>query len=201
MANRTEKELAMELINISAKLREYGLNRISNAGNLSVRAGGDSVIMTPAGLDKSNLKSNQLSKITLDGGLKKGFRQSSEWRLHTSIYENVDYVNAIVHVHPVFSLIMASKFGLKGLSFKRYEESAYYLGGKGFVGLVSAKSGTQELADKVSKQVENGAFVVIIKNHGTVGVGKTLWEAVSRLEALEYFSEQNYRTKLLDRKF
>jgi L-fuculose-phosphate aldolase len=181
----------------AARMRTAGLNRVSFAGNISARLGSDAMLITPSGMEKDSLDAKDISVMSLYGKVSDGPRPSSEWRLHAALYRKHGGILAVVHPHPIFSLTVTDVMGLDGLALGAYEEVQYYLGGDGTVGLVNGKSGTQELADKVAEAMRSGARVVIIKGHGTVAAGGSLGEALSRAEALEYFSEQSYRISCL----
>ena len=48
------------------------------------------------------------------------------------------------------------------------------------------KMGTGEIGDAVARAAKNGAKVIIMENHGTVGIGETMQKALDRVEYFEY---------------
>lgn len=167
------------------------------SGNVSLRVEPDRMLITPSGLDKSRLKPSDISLMGISSEkLMNGPKQSSEYHVHTRTYRNNADVKAIVHPHAPYSIGMISALGarraIKEIS-ESDEEYGYYLGKVASVGIMA--SGSVGLGDAVAEAVRNGAKVVIMENHGTVGVGETLHKALDRVEYLEYMMKRLYLTR------
>lgn len=167
------------------------------SGNVSLRMESGRMLITPSGLDKSRLRPSDISLMSISSEkLINGPKQSSEYHVHTRTYRNNAEVKAIVHPHAPYSIGMISALGaktaIKEIS-KSDEEYEYYLGKVVSVGIMA--SGSVELGNAVADAVKKGAKVVIMENHGTVGVGKTLHKALDRVEYLEYMMKMLYLTR------
>ncbi len=162
------------------------------SGNVSARLGDGRILITPSALDKVRLGAADLSVMdikseTLVGGPK----QSSEYHVHTRTYMTSPEVNAIVHPHPPYSMGVVSALGIDRVIEEishSDEEYAYYVTGVASVGKM--KAGTVEIGDAVARAVKGGAKVVIMEDHGTVGVGETMQKALDRVEYFEYMARK-----------
>ena len=192
-----QEDLARRLV-IDATSRLY-LREMNTtlSGNVSLRMESGRMLITPSGLDKSRLRPSDISLMDISSEkLINGPKQSSEYHVHTRTYMNNAEVKAIVHSHAPYSIGMISALGaktaIKEIS-KSDEEYKYYLGKVVSVGIMA--SGSVELGNAVADAVKKGAKVVIMENHGTVGVGKTLHKALDRVEYLEYMMKMLYLTR------
>lgn len=176
-----ERKLREEIVAIHRKLYELGFS-VANDGNTSVRVAPDRVLITPAGLDKATLKVDQIATINMKGKPLRGTHPpSSEIALHLCVYRTRSDVNAIVHAHPPYSIACT----LAGISLAEdyLPEVILTLGKIPTVPLVVP--GTQEAGRVVSEYFQSHD-AVIMERHGTVSVGKTLSEAMSKMERVEH---------------
>ena len=186
--------IAEKVREVTNRLYGRGMNS-SFSGNVSARIGKNAILITPGGVDKYILSTEQLSAIDLEGCQMNGNRPSSEYKMHTFIYKAMPEVNAIVHAHPKFSLPLVKAHGLAGLKKALLDTEAadYYVGSVGEVDKLP--TGSTALAEAVAMQVKNGKMVVVMKGHGTVGidVGESeaaLSKSLGRLEELEDAAER-----------
>lgn len=148
------------------------------SGNISVRSG-DLILITPTSLPKPLLRPEDLVYIDFEGRVVKGTRQpSSEWRMHAAVYRRRPDVGAIVHVHPVHSTLLAER-----IKPDLFLEGDIYIGGPLAV-VPPLQPGTWELAEAVADALAR-ANVAVLKKHGVVAVGRSLAEAVNRVEVVE----------------
>src|SRR5262249_3706979 len=68
-------------------------------GNVSVRLADDTLLLTPAGVNKARLKAGSLARVALDGRILEG-RPSTERAMHLAIYRACPEARAVVHAHP-----------------------------------------------------------------------------------------------------
>ncbi|MBM3948018.1 MAG: class II aldolase/adducin family protein [SAR202 cluster bacterium] len=150
-----------------------------SSGNVSVRIdrpGAPPLLaITPAGKLYGSLKTADIvvcdyEMETLEGDL----APSSESLLHVGVYVRRPDVVAVVHTHSLHSSVMAVTGSEVPLIV---DEMAVILGGPVRVSKY-AFPGTQELADYVCDALGDRA-AAIIRNHGAVGVGATLREALN----------------------
>jgi len=194
-SRQNEAELRNAVVSAVKSLYDRGLNS-TLSGNVSARLDGNKMLLTPTGstgILKGDLKPDQLSVVTFDGKLVGGPKQSSEWRVHAKIYKALPRVNAIVHPHPIESLLAVRRQGTHIIhnSFVEFGEARYYLGVEKapYIGVVRGKSGSEELAAAVLEQIlKKKVSVVVMEWHGTVAIGANMAEALGRAEQLEYFA-------------
>lgn len=167
------------------------------SGNISVRVGPDRMLITPGGIDKSQMTPSSISLMSISSEkLLHGPRQSSEYHVHTRTYLKNRDVMAVVHAHAPYSIGMVSALGAdKAIDeiSKSDEEYGHYLEKVVSVGIM--KAGSAMLGDAVAQAVRRGAKAVIMENHGTVGVGKDISKALDRVEYLEYMMKRLYLSR------
>jgi L-fuculose-phosphate aldolase len=151
-------------------------------GNVSVRLGGDRVLVTPAGFAKGWLDPDDLVEVSLDGVHLAGRHlASSELGLHLCAYRVRPDACAVVHAHPV----TATAFSLVGETIPDGVLAELML----TVGPVAlaryAQPGTAELGNIVTPLFV-GHDAVLLANHGAVTLGRTLHEALFIMESLEH---------------
>ncbi|MCF6097134.1 class II aldolase/adducin family protein [Thermovorax subterraneus] len=170
---------------VLVKYCRYIYNRgmvTGSGGNVSLRAN-EKVLITPTGYSLRSVKENEISVVDLDGNLIEGEKPSKEIGLHLSIYKKMPSINAIIHVHSLYSICVSI------LTEKNNEIIPFYTPGfaskVGSVALVPYfKPGSKELADTVSETIK-GKKAVILKNHGLITVGQNLEEAFNIAEDIE----------------
>jgi len=158
-------------------------------GNVSAKApGAKEFWITPSGVFKGAVETDDLVKLDLEGNLIEGFlRPSIEWPLHAAIYKNRPDVNAVVHAHNPFTLGLA----LAGVGLKPISVEAVMVLRK--VEIVPfAFPGTDKLAELVGKAASTGARALILQNHGIVAMGANLIEAEAVAETLEEVAIAQY---------
>lgn len=144
-------------------------------GNVSTRAGEGHMVITPSGMDYAAMSIEDMVVVNLDNIVAEGiYRPSIETPLHTAVYKNRPGVKAVVHVHSIY----AAAFAAAGRSIPVIlEESAQILGGEVPVADY-AMCGTMELADSVVKTLGAEGTAVLLANHGLIGVGSDLKNAL-----------------------
>lgn len=190
-------EEAKLIVKYSKILKQQGLFP-GSSGNISIRDG-DKIFITPSGISKDELKSDEISCIDLDGKTLNSIPPSSEYQMHIEIYKARDDVKAIIHSHPPFVLIsMACGLRLKyyTVEFEVKQTKPQYVEYK--------KPGSKELALAVAKVIKK-TDLVILKRHGIVAVGgnlqlaRTLTEECENTFKINYFVHLFKLTKLMNR--
>ena len=180
------------------RLADLGLVS-GSSGNVSVRLPcGDSselLAVTPSGkrysdLDESDIVVADFELEPVDGDL----APSSESLLHVAIYRSRPDVGAVIHTHSEYATVLA----VAGQEAPPViDEMVVALGG-GIRVSEYAFPGSQELADSVCAALE-GRKAAIIKNHGAVGVGRDLAEAVDACTLVERVCKVFVYARLLGR--
>ncbi|WP_448588484.1 class II aldolase/adducin family protein [Thermocrinis sp.] len=165
----------LKLIKIGELLHKEGLVD-ARAGNLSVRLG-DKVIITRTGSHLGCLSFEDLMELPIYGEHILRDRASSEWIVHRKIYTQTPH-RAVVHAHPVHAVFLSY---LDAIEPKDSE-------GKAILGIVEVipeyPSGSLELAKAVAEGLKRSK-VLVVKDHGVFGAGKTLEEAYTYISVLE----------------
>lgn len=182
MPGREDSAARTGIVRVCRRLYERGLIA-GQDGNVSVRVGGDRVVVTPAGMSKVDVRARDLVALRLDGGSPASTRRraSSEVEVHLAAYRVRPDVRAVVHAHPP----VATGFAVAGetIGHDALAELVYSLGRVPLVPY--EKPGTRELAERVAGYLE-GHDVVLLANHGAVTVGPSLLVAHQRMESLEH---------------
>lgn len=150
-------------------------------GNVSRRCPPGSFLITPSGVSYTDLKPEHLTRVDLESGECSGvMRPSTEARMHAAIYRARSDVEAIVHTHSAHAAVFAvNRMEIPPL----LEEMAQVVGGCVRVARY-ASPGTRELATNAVEALQ-GLAAVLLANHGLVGVGRTLGEALTVCQVVE----------------
>ena len=181
-------ELATQIVRVCHRLYERGLIA-GTEGNVSARLSADVILATTAGTCKGDIDESHIVALTLDGqpipSLRSGQAQvglipSTEIRMHLALYEQRPDVAAVVHAHPP----AATGFAVAGLDFMA-PILPELLVLTGPVPLVPyGQPGTADLPARIVPFArDHDAF--LLANHGATTVGRSLDEALHRMESLE----------------
>jgi L-fuculose-phosphate aldolase len=151
-------------------------------GNISVRLPNrDAFLITPSGVPYHQLTPGDLVGVNVQGDVLFGrLKPSTETPLHAAVYRARREINCIVHTHsPYVSVFAVNRKPLPPV----LEEMAQLLGGEVRVAAY-APAGTAELADAAVSALGEGA-AVLLANHGVVGTGRSLAEALLVCQIVE----------------
>jgi L-fuculose-phosphate aldolase len=175
-----ERDLREQVVRVCRLLYERGLVA-GQDGNVSVRLGGDRLLVTPAGRAKGSLAPEDVVVTSLDGDVILGGRASSEIRMHLALYARRPDVAAVVHAHPP----VATGFAVAGVAIDSdvLPETIFQVGDVALVPF--AMPGTEALPRALEPFAStHDAF--LLSNHGATTVGRSLAEAHRRMESLEH---------------
>lgn len=149
--------------------------------------------ITPSGMDYLSLKEEDLVLLDEENQVIEGKRKpSSEFLLHSEIYRNRPDIQGIVHTHSVFATAHAvSRVPLPGL----VEDLVMIVGGEVEVAEYHLP-GSKELA-QASVKALNEKNAVFLANHGLVGVGRSLEEALKVCQVVEKSAHIHAISRLL----
>ncbi len=147
-----------------------------NLGHPSGREPGASTIwLKPRGPGLEEVRADDLIELDLDGNKVSGEGHAPrEWPLHTEIYRARPDVNAVIHTHPLWTVV----FGITGLPFRFVNQDSVM-----FCEALRTYSGTaeliatRELGQDLALALEDGQ-VLLLPNHGVVVVGSSIDEAL-----------------------
>jgi len=169
---------------------------VGTSGNVSMRLpaeGQDLMAVTPNKRYYDLLGMEDIIVTTFSGDTIEGeLVPSSEVLLHAAIYEARPEVNAVVHTHSPF----ASAAAVAGVSIPPLlDDQVTFLGGEITVAPY-ALPGTEELGQNAARALGNRQ-AVMLANHGAVGVGRGIREALTACELLEKTAQVFFWARLL----
>lgn len=194
MKNRSEYRLRQEIVRVTRIVADQGLIRSSD-GNISVRLDEERFLVTPSGLYKMTMEPDDPVIVNRDGDVlehKPGLRPTSELGMHFEAYRQRPDINAVLHAHPPF----ATALTIAGLPFPT-EFLPEVLVALGDVPTAPyATPGTKAMAESICEPIRSHNSV-LLSNHGSISVGKTLEEALIALERLEHTAYTYYLARAL----
>jgi len=187
MDARSEYALREEIVRVGKLMWEKNFIAAGD-GNLSVRLGAERLLCTPSGLSKGFLNAEQLLVVDLQGakiganlGAARELAPSSEIRLHLECYRQRADIQAVIHAHPPSAIACT----LVGISLAKciLPEVVYDLGT--IPTLPYATPTSVEGPERIRELIPR-FDALMLERHGSVTVGKSLWDAYMRLERLEH---------------
>ncbi|MFC1993269.1 class II aldolase/adducin family protein [Chloroflexota bacterium] len=176
-----EKRMVLEA---GLKMLEEGLV-VGTGGNVSMRlpseGGRELLAITPRSRYYDSLGVDDIQVIDFELQPVEGnLAPSVETGMHIGIYRARKDVGAVVHTHSVF----ASAVSVAGKEIPAVlDDQIAFVGGE--IKLAKyARSGSQELVENVIT-VMGESNAVLLQNHGVVGIGKTIRDALTVCELVE----------------
>lgn len=168
-------EKAKDLV-LKAGVKMAGAGLVIGAwGNISQRMKKENlVVITPSGMPYCCLKMADIVVVDMEGRVVEGERRpSTEYLMHLEIYKKRWDVDAIVHTHSIY----ASSLAVARLPIPPILEDMVSLVGGEVPVTEYARAGTGELARAAAEKFDR-SNAVLLANHGVVGVGNNLEEAL-----------------------
>jgi len=162
----------------------HARNLLSAAdGNISLRLGHDRVAITPAGLNKANLRPEQMALVRLDGQVVSG-APSSERAMHLSVYRHCPEARVVVHAHPptaiAWTLAHPELLELPSDALPEVILAA------GRIPVVPyARPGTEAMGTALEPFLPEHRLLLLAR-HGALAWGESLEEAVNGIERVEH---------------
>ena len=155
------------------------------AGNFSARLPDGNVALTPSSLEYDTMTLDDLVVCDLEGNVVEGTRSpTTEKMLHLACLKAYDDIHAVIHCHAKFCTMFALTREPIPCAI---EEVEVFVGGDVPVANYEF-TGSQELADEVSKWVADRA-AVLMANHGLLTVGKSAKDALKIANLVELTAE------------
>lgn len=196
---RTEETLREEIVRIGQILWQKNYLAACD-GNISARLGPDRLLATPSGLSKGFLKAEQLLVTDMDGRKIPTFateardlEPSSELKMHLEVYRQRPDVAAVVHAHPPTCIALS----IAGISVAPclLPEVVLTLG---FIPIAPyGTPGTWEVPEAVRDLVRSHD-AVILERHGSLTVGRDLFDAYLKQECIEHAAQITFMLRLLN---
>ncbi|HJA66180.1 aldolase [Lachnoclostridium sp. An169] len=188
---QNEYEIKKEMCEIGKRVYNRGMVA-SNDGNFSVKLNDHEFLCTPTGVSKGFMTPEFICKVDENGNVlqaNKGFRPSSEIKMHMRVYQKRPDVKAVVHAHPLY----ATTFAIAGIPLTQpiMPEAVIALGC-----VPIAKYGTpstMEIPDAVEPYLEH-FDAVLLENHGALTFSDSLLNAYHKMESVEFYARLLYQT-------
>ena len=170
------EEIRTALLRVVLNLYQKDLIQL-NSGNVSVRASALHIAITPTGIAYDDMTAGDMVIIDLNGLVIEGnHKPSSEMPMHTAVYKNLSHVNSVIHSHSPYALAFAvvgrsiPVVSTEGLAVRGPIPVAEY-----------ACPGTAEQGLAAINAMKGPPSVrgALLKNHGVLATGKSLFQAYS----------------------
>ena len=176
---QNEYEIKKEMCEIGRRVYNRGMVA-ANDGNFSVKLNDNEFLCTPTGVSKGFMTPDYICKVDAEGNVlqaNKGFRPSSEIKMHMRVYKERPDVKSVVHAHPLY----ATTFAIAGIPLTQpiMPEAVIALGC-----VPIAKYGTPstvEIPDAVSEHLQY-FDAVLLENHGALTYSDSLLNAYHKME-------------------
>lgn len=189
-----EFEIKKQICEVGRRI--YNRNMVAaNDGNISVKISDNEILCTPTGVSKGFMTPEYICKVDMNGKVlqaNKGFKPSSEIKMHLRVYKHRPDVASVVHAHPTF----ATAFAIAGIPLSQpiMPEAVIALG---CVPIAEyGTPSTEEIPDAVEKYLPY-YDAVLLENHGALTYSTDLMAAYMKMESLEFYAELLYKSKML----
>jgi L-fuculose-phosphate aldolase len=183
----TYEDIRKAIVDICTRMELMNLVHASS-GNVSVRLptgtdGQELFAMTPSGVPYRVLRPEQVLIVDQDANVIDGdgvCKPSSERKVHFAAYRERADVNAVIHSHSIYaSALAAAGQGLPPI----IDEMVVCIGGAVDCAPYGMPA-TPQLADSAI-ELMGLRQAVLMRNHGVVGVGRDLEEALNVVDMVE----------------
>lgn len=186
------KRLKSEIVRVCRRLDTLGFVPATD-GNVSARSSRGRLLITPSMVPKGTVTAGQLLEIDLDGRLLSGRgNPSSEMKMHLEVYRQRPEVVAVVHSHPPAATAFAAC--RRPLDKPILPEAVVMLGPVPLARY--ATPSTDEVPRSIAALVVKYR-AILLANHGVLTYGKSLQEALERMERVEHLARVAIASRML----
>jgi len=190
----SEEDRRKDIISICQKMGQKGFITGTD-GNVSIRLSSSEYLITPSSLNKSLITTEDLVIINEKGEKISGLHgPSSEIKMHLTAYEQRPDIGAVIHAHPPVS----TAFSVAGVSLEDYvlPEEVFTLDciPTAPFAIPHSQEGAMAIKDLI-RQYD----ALILDHHGTLTVGRDVFDAYNKLEKVEHMALVILIAKLLGR--
>ncbi|MEZ3435481.1 MAG: class II aldolase/adducin family protein [Lachnospiraceae bacterium] len=159
-------------------------------GNISFRDKDTGLVyLTPSAMLYDTIVEEDVVVCSLDGTIVEGKRKPTiETDMHLSVYRNREDVNAIIHTHPIYSMVYAAQ----GKDIPLIIDEAAQVLGDVCRCADYALPGSQELARNCVEALGKKANTCLIHSHGAVCVSGDMDGAFKTAKVLEVTAQIYY---------
>jgi len=175
-------QAAEEIAGTAQSLYNRGYS-YGTAGNISVRVG-DRVLVTPTGCSFGSLHAEQLALTDMSGQVRGPNKPSKELPFHLAAYAARADIVAVVHLHSTHAVALSCLSDLDPRNALP-PLTPYFVMKCGRLPVVPYhRPGSPALAAEVMRLAPDHD-ALLMANHGSIILGKSLFEAASAAEELE----------------
>lgn len=192
MPKYDDAHIRREIVEICKKMAAKGLVA-GTEGNVSARADGNTVLLTPSGFNKGDVTEEMLVRLNRDGEMVEGdLTPTSEKWMHLEFYKQRPKSNGVAHGHPIFCTAFAAAH--RDLPHPILPELVAVIGQIATVpyGRPSSAKLAEALAPYVLRH-----NVFLLENHGATAVGSNVRDAYHRLEVTEAYAKTVWAAEAL----
>lgn len=190
---KKEKHIREIIIEIGKRMYEKGFI-VASDGNISARYDEERIIITPSGVCKGFLNEDELIITDFNGQTINSdtLKPSLEIFMHLAVYQERPDIYAVIHAHPSIT----TAFSLVNIGFEDFilPEIVLTLGKVPIANY--ATPGTEEGANVVKELIKNHDAIILAR-HGTLTVGRDLFDAYYKLERIEHAAKTILAARLL----
>lgn len=193
-----ERRLRDLIVHIGQLLHQMGM--IDGAsGNISARLGPDRILTTPSGLAKGFMSPQKLIVINMDGekvgpdtSHTRHLRPTSEMLMHLEAYRQRPDIGGVVHAHPPTTIALS----IAGIDLQRCQipEALVILG---IVPTTPYATPSGPENQRAISNVIREHDAIVLRYHGSLVVGKDVWDAYLKTETLEHTAKIVYMVEQL----
>lgn len=191
----TERDLRVAVVETGRLCYNQGL-MVSNDGDISARLGDNYIVITPAGISKGRMDTEDPIVVDLDGEIvwsKPGsrYRPSTETPMHLEVYKQREDVRGVIHAHPVYATALTVTG--QTIPIDVFPELVLTLGEIPVTDFAIPSS--QEDAEAIKPLVKNND-AILLRQHGSLTLGKDLNDALINLERVEHVAQVTFMAKM-----
>ena len=174
-----------KIVSICRKLNQK--NYLASAdGNVSYRISDRQILITPSGVNKSEMEASQIALMTSQNQILEGM-PSSERLMHLEIYKRCPKAKAVVHAHPPTAIAWTiAQPNLRELPAECMSELILAVGRIPIIPY--ARPGTAQMGEALATFLPQHR-VMILARHGALSWGEDLDEAYNGMERLEHSAQ------------
>ena len=179
-----------KLIVESGKRMEGSGLTVETWGNISVRdPETDLVYLTPSAMKYNTITEDDVVVVDLDGNIVEGSRKPTvEKGLHVEVYRRRKEINAIIHTHPLYSMVYACQ----GKEIPVITDEAAQVLGEPVRCAEYGFPGSDALAQNCVRALGDTGNACLLNSHGAVCLGKDMESAFKTAKVLEITAQIYY---------
>lgn len=185
MTSLKAQRIASDIVEICERLHSRNMLAAAD-GNISYRISDDEILVTPSGIAKAFMNTEQMAVINLKGEVLVG-SPSSERQMHLEIFKASTKAQAVIHAHPPTAIAWSiAAPDLNKLPSDCLSEVILATGDIPFVPY--ARPGTAQMGEVLKPYLPQHR-ALILRNHGAVTWGESLAEAYRGMERIEHSAQ------------